>query len=321
MKHYIGIDLGGTNIAAGVVNEKCEIIAQHSIPTKKTRPFEEIVADMALAAREVAEQAGLGLKDMSSVGIGAPSAVDPMTKLLTYAPNLGWKNVPLSYEFKKHIDLPVFVANDADCAALGEFSAGAAGEYPSVLFITLGTGFGGGLVINGQIFTGASCYGFEPGHTTLVLGGVRCGCGREGCIESYASVTALIRQTIQAMALYPQSLMYEICGGKFENVSGRTAFDAAKQGDEAGKLVVAQYAYYVGVGISSLVTSLRPHAVLVGGGISNEGDYLLDPVRKAVADTIYASETVPMPVILKASLGNSAGIIGAALLETQVGMH
>jgi glucokinase len=304
-----------------VVNERYEIVAHHSIPTYKTRPFEEIVADMAKAARAVAEKAGLGLAEISSVGIGAPSAVDPVTKLLTLAPNLGWKNVPLAYEFKKHIDLPVYVANDADCAALGEFSAGAAGEYPTVLFITLGTGVGGGLIINGQIFTGASGYGFEPGHTTLVLGGVRCGCGREGCIEAYASVTALIRQTIQAMAVYPHSLMYELCGGEFSRVSGRTAFDAAKQGDPAGQMVVERYAWYVGVGISSLVTALRPHAVLVGGGISNEGDYLLDPVRHAVSETIYAKETVPMPVILKASLGNSAGIIGAALLETQDGMQ
>jgi glucokinase len=251
------------------------------------------------------------------VGIGAPGAVDPVTDLLTYAPNLDWKNVPLAYEFKKHIDLPVHIANDADCAALGEYSAGAAGEYQSVLFITLGTGVGGGLIIGGRIFMGASGYGFEPGHTTLVLGGVRCGCGREGCIEAYASVTALIRQTIQAMALYPQSLMYSICGGEFSRVSGRTAFEAAKQGDRAGRQVVEQYAYYVGAGISSLVTSLRPHAVLVGGGISNEGDYLLEPVRSAVAETIYAKDTVPMPVILKASLGNAAGIIGAALLESQ----
>lgn len=315
MKYYVGLDLGGTNIAAGVVDENYNIIASHSIPTLKHRSFEEIVKDMAVAARDVIAKAELSLGDFTSIGIGAPS-VNPRTKLV-YANNLDWNARPLIEEFKKHIDKPVFLANDADCAAFGEALAGIAKDYQSVLLITLGTGVGGGLIMDDRIFTGGSGDGFEPGHMTLVLDGFPCTCGRAGCFESYASVTGLIRETIEAIAAYPYTLMREICGDDLSKVSGRTAFEAAKRGDEAGQRVVDRYIYYIGAGISSLVTMLRPHAVLIGGGISNEGEYLLEPIRKIVNETIYAKDSADPPAILKASLGNSAGIIGAAFLETQ----
>lgn len=316
MKYYVGLDLGGTNIAAGVVDENGSIVASHSQPTSSHRGFEAVVADMARVAREVIEKANLTLDDFSSIGIGSPS-LNPRTKRIAFANNLGWKDVSLGEEFTKHIDKPVYLANDADCAALGEAVAGVAKDYESILLITLGTGVGGGLIMNEQIFYGADCNGFEPGHATLVLDGVPCSCGRRGCFEAYASVTALIRQTIEAIAHNPTTLMREICGNDFRKVSGRTAFEAAKQGDKAGREVVEKYAYYVGCGIGSLIASLRPHAVLIGGGISNEGDYLLDPIRHVVADNTYACDTIETPNIIKASLGNSAGIIGAAFLETQ----
>lgn len=311
------MDLGGTNIAAGIVDENYNIIANHSRPTLKHRSFEEIVADMAKATHEVIEIAGLKLSDFTSVGIGAPSSIDPVTKRIAFANNLRWKNAPLIEEFNKHIDIPVFIANDADCAALGESIAGDAKKFDSVLFITLGTGVGGGLIMNNQIFTGCSGFGFEPGHTTLVLDGFPCTCGRLGCFESYASVTGLIRETIEEMAGDPNTLMREICGNDLGRVSGRTAFEAAKKGDKAGQRVVDKYIYYVANGISSLVAALRPHAVLIGGGISNEGDYLLEPIRRIVNEVTYSKDTIIPPQIFKASLGNSAGIIGAAFLESQ----
>ncbi len=318
MKYYLGIDLGGTNIAAGVVNEEFNIVAQVSRPTEKARPFGEIVADMADAAREAAQNAGLDMDAFSSVGIGAPGPVDPDTGRLAFVTNLGWKNAPLVDEFKKHIAGPAYLANDADCAAFGEYRAGDAKKYPSVLFITLGTGVGGGMILDGgRIFSGASGRGFEPGHATLVLDGARCGCGGRGCIEAYASVTALIRETIEVMAADPRSLRHEMCGGEFSRVSGRTSFEAAKQGDAAGQIVVDNYIRYLGASISSLVNSLRPHAVLIGGGICNEGEYLLGPVREIMKKTLYSADTIPPPVLMKATLGNAAGIIGAALLETQ----
>lgn len=313
----MGLDLGGTNIATGIVDENYNIIASHSLPTYRHRSFEEIVADMARAVRETADIAGLGLDDFPCIGLGVPSSIDPETKRPTFANNLGWKNVPLIEEFRKYIDKPVYLANDADCAALGEALAGVAKKFKSVLFITLGTGVGGGLIMNDQIFTGADGHGFEPGHMTILIDGFVCTCGRKGCFESYASVTGLIRETIEAIGAYPRTLMREICGDDIGKINGRTAFDAAKQGDEAGKRVVEKYIYYLGVGISSMVTALRPNAVLIGGGISNEGEYLLGPLREIIKDTLYAKETVPPPEIMKATLGNSAGIIGAAFLETQ----
>lgn len=317
MKYYVGLDLGGTNIAVGVVDEKYNMLATHSIPTGKHRGFEEVVADMAQATRDVIAKAGLTTDDFTSVGIGAPSSVNPRTKRLTYSNNLGWRNVPIVEEFRKHIDKPVFPANDADCAALGEAIAGVAKDYGSCMLVTLGTGVGGGVIVNGQIFTGADGATCELGHTTLVLDGVKCTCGRKGCFESYASVTALIRETIEMMALYPDSLMCEICGNDLRKVSGRTSFEAARRGDTAAKLVVEKYIYYVGTGISSMVNAFRPEAVIVGGGICNEGEYLLDPLREVICDSLYGKGIVAPPSIMKASLGNAAGIIGAALLETQ----
>lgn len=317
MKYYVGLDLGGTNIAAGVADENYKMIATHSVPTGKHRAFEEIVADMAQATRDVIEKAGLALDDFTSVGIGAPSSVNPRTKRLTYSNNLGWRNVPIVDEFRKHIDIPVFPANDADCAALGEAIAGVAKDYDSAMLITLGTGVGGGIIMNGQILAGADGASCELGHTTLILDGAACTCGRKGCFESYASVTGLIRQTIEAMARYPGSLMCEMCGYDMRKVNGRTAFEAAKRGDTAGKEVVEKYIYYVGNGISSLINAFRPSAVIIGGGVSNEGEYLLDPLREVICDALYGKGIVSPPMIMKAALGNAAGIIGAALLETQ----
>lgn len=317
MKYYVGIDLGGTNIAAGVFDEHYTTVQLHSRPTLAARGFEAIVADMADAVRTVVAESGICLKDFSSVGIGVPSGINPVTRRVTYSNNLNWRDVPLIEEFNKYIDKPVHLANDADCAAFGEYLAGVGKDFKSILMITLGTGLGGGLIMDGQIFLGADRSCFEPGHTMLILDGVKCTCGRKGCIEAYASITGLIRETIEAIALSPDTLMRELCGNDLGKVSGRTAFDAAKQGDAAAQAVVDQYIYYVAHGIDSLITVFRPEAVLIGGGISNEGDYLLDPVRRIAADSMYGKGLFSTPKILKASLGNLAGIIGAAFLETQ----
>ena len=317
MKYYAGIDLGGTKIATGVVDENFRFIASHSVPTGKHRSFEVIVADMASATLTVIEQAGRTLDDFDTIGIGVPCSQNPKNGRPAFANNLGWKNVPIVEEFRKHIDKTVRWANDADCAALGEALAGTAKQYGSMLFITLGTGIGGGLILNGKIFTGGDGAGIEPGHSTLILDGFPCTCGRRGCFESYGSITGLIRQTIEAIAADPHTQMREICGNDITRVNGRTAFDAAKMGDPSGQKVVDEYVHYVGSGISSLVSVFRPHAVLIGGGISNEGEYLLTPIRRVVDESMFAKGVLETPIVMKASLGSEAGIIGAALLETQ----
>ncbi|MEA5003355.1 MAG: ROK family protein [Christensenella sp.] len=315
MKYYLGIDLGGTNIAAGVVDENYNIVARHSIPTGAHRSFEEIVADMARAAKEVAEKAGLPLSAFTSLGVGSPSCINPKTGLLTFANNMGWRNVPIIEELKKHIDLPVLVYNDADCAALGEALAGAAKGYQNVLMITLGTGVGGGMILDGRIFKGADGAGFEPGHTVIVYDGVMCTCGKKGCLESYGSATGLINQTKVAMQAHPQSLMHEFCGHDLSKVDGRTAFESAKQGDKAAQDVVDQYISYVAVGIGNLSTVLRPEIVIVGGGICNQKECLLDPLNEKLQDYVFGASDIGAPEAVAATLGNDAGIIGAALLE------
>ena len=314
MKYYLGIDLGGTNIATGIIDENYQFVARHSVPTKGTRPFEVVVRDIAAAARAVLEKAGLTEKDIDYVGMGAPSTIEPGTQRIVFANNLGWKKADLVGEFQKHWDIPVHIANDADCAALAESIAGSAKDYDNVLMLTLGTGVGGSFVMNKKIYLGGNGYGCEPGHSILVYNGVRCTCGRRGCLEAYASVTALIRETIEMMAACPTSLMCELCGGNMSRVNGRTAFDAAKQGDEAALEVVHNYVEYLSAGIGSLVTAYRPSVVILVGGLSNEGEYLLGPVRRRVSETVYASDLMDPPAILMATLGNDAGIIGAALL-------
>ncbi|MEM1483512.1 ROK family protein [Oscillospiraceae bacterium PP1C4] len=317
MKYYLGIDLGGTNIAVGIIDENYKFVAEHETPTLGCRPFEIIVADMADAAKKALENAGLTTKDIEHVGIGAPSTVDPTTRHLVFANNLNWVDVDVIGEFKKHMDVPVYLANDADCAAYGEALAGAAKDYTNVMMLTLGTGVGGGIILDKKIFLGGNGHGSEPGHSTLVMDGEPCTCGRRGCLEAYASVTALIRDTIRAMAADPTSVMHEMCGDDMRKVNGRTAFDAAKKGDKTGLEVVENYRHYLAVGISSFITLFRPEVIILGGGVCNEGEYLLEPLRKEVNATAYAADLMPETPIIKAALGNNAGIIGAAFLGAQ----
>jgi glucokinase len=312
-KYYAGIDIGGTKIAFGIVGEDRKLLANRSMPAVAERPFEVIVKEMADTVKVAAADAGLGLGQIASVGIGVPSTVDPKTGRVAFANNLGWRDLDLAGEFKKHWDIPVYMENDADCAALAEsMEDPVAGK--NVLVITIGTGFGGGLIMDGRIFKGGDNSGFEPGHSALVFQGEPCTCGQRGCVEAYASVTALIRQTRRMMEARRDSLMWRECGGDSAKADGRTSFNAAKKGDAAANEVVTQYIEYVAAGIANLVTLFRPRMVIIGGGISEEGEYLLGPLRKSAESRIYAADILSMPPLVKARLGNDAGVIGAALL-------
>jgi len=314
MKYFLGIDLGGTNMAIGIVDGKTQIVASHSVPTRSYRSFEEVVKDMALTVKDTLQRAGLKETDIDYVGIGVPSTIDPKTKKLLYANNLGWKNRDLITEFKKHWDIDVFVGNDADCAALGEAMSGEAKQYDSVLVITIGTGVGGGMILNKRIFIGGDGTGFEPGHLIIKEGGTLCTCGAKGCLEAYASTTALIRQTIDQMLSCPNSLMWEVTSGDLNHVSGYTAFQAAKRGDEAALQVIDTFLEYLSAGLSSLIAVFRPQIIIIGGGISKQGEYLLAPLREKT-DIKSAGTGIMKPVpIFQARFGNDAGIIGAALL-------
>ena len=311
---YIGIDLGGTNIAAGVIDKEGKILHKDSIKANASRHYSEIIKDMAELSKKVTLDAGFQLSDVEWVGIGSPGTCDTENGILVYANNLNFFNVPMSEEFRKTFDVPVYIANDADAAAYGEAMVGAARDVANSVTVTLGTGVGGGIIINNKIFNGFNHAGAELGHMMIQIDGEHCTCGNDGCWEAYASATALVKQTKAAMEKNPDSLMHEI--SKEKGVSARTAFDAAKAGDAAALEVVNKYIKYVSIGISNIVTIFQPEKVLVGGGVSGEKDYLINPIREYVSAHDYC-KTEKHTSIHVAELGNDAGIIGAAFLGRQ----
>lgn len=307
---YIGIDLGGTNIAVGLVDESGKIISQASTPTLSERDYTEIVKDMAMLCEKVTADAGFAMKDVKAIGIGSPGSIDNEKGMVVYANNLRMDKTPIAAELNKYFDVPVNIENDANAAAYGEYEINGNGAK-SFIFITLGTGVGGGIVLDGKIYRGFNGTGAELGHTPLVYNGEPCSCGHKGCWEAYASVTALIRQTKEAIEKNPDSLMAAIAKEEGK-VSGRTSFMAAKQGDKAAQAVVAQYLEYVAEGIYGMINTFQPEKLLIGGGISREGDYLLKPVKEYV-DKFEYNKYMPKTEIGIATLFNDAGIIGAAL--------
>ena len=309
--YRIGIDLGGTNIAVGVVNERHEIIAHTSVPTLARRTPQAVIHDMGDAVQAALDQAGLTAADCASIGVGSPGTCDSERGVVVRAYNLGWHEVPVCAMLAERFGIPARLSNDANCAALAETVAGAAIGCRNMVLITLGTGVGGGIIIDGKIYAGMRSAGAELGHTLLVLDGEPCTCGRRGCWEAYASATALIRQTRRAAADHPESLLAAVPA---ERIDGRTAFDAAQRGDAAAQAVIDRYCEYVAAGLTDLVNGLAPEMILLGGGISRQGEGLLSPIREYVATHCFGQRQGAIPVIAQAKLGNEAGIIGAAAL-------
>ncbi len=312
----IGIDLGGTNIVAGVVNDEQRIIAKAECKTNLPRPAEAIIADMARLAKEATANAGLTMDDVAYVGVGCPGTCNVGTGLVEYSCNLDFKEVPLQEALSVATGKPVYIENDANAAALGEAIAGAAKGAQSALCITLGTGVGGGIIIDGKIYDGFNYVGAELGHIVIVVDGEQCGCGRQGCWEAYASATALIRQTKAAIEKHPDSLMAKMAAEKGK-VSGRTAFDAMRAGDEVGKAVVDQYIKYLASGLTNMINIFQPEVLCIGGGISHEGDTLIKPVMEHIVRDRYSKYSKHQTRLCTAALGNDAGIIGAACLGDQ----
>jgi glucokinase len=313
MKYYIGIDLGGTNIKAGVVSEDFEIVAKASCKTNLPRPGEEICADMAKVALEAVKEAGLTLDDIEAVGIGTPGTANSETGVIEYSNNLGFLNFPVVELMKTHINKPCYVENDANAAAYGEFVAGAAKGSNDAVCITLGTGVGGGIIINKKIYSGFNFAGAEIGHTVINVDGPQCTCGRRGCFEVYSSATGLIRMTNEAIAKHPESILKEEADDHGK-VSARTAFNAMRRGDAAAKQVVDDYIRYLACGIANTINIFQPDILCIGGGVCNEGDPLLLPLKELVAKEVYTRNSEKNTEIVIAKLGNDAGIIGAAFL-------
>ena len=315
MMYKLGIDLGGTNIVAGVVDENYKIIATAKRKTNCPRPADEIISDMAAVSLEAVEAAGLKLEDIDSAGVGTPGAINPSDGIVCYANNLEFYDVPMAQMLKERTGIDFYIENDANAAAYGEFVAGAGKGTKNFIMITLGTGVGGGIIIDGKIYSGSNYAGGELGHTVICVDGEMCTCGRQGCLEAYASATALIRQTKQAMIKYPKSVMWELSDNDINKVSGRTAFDAMRKGDEAATQVVNNYINYIAVGIANNINIFQPEVIAIGGGISNEGDNLLVPLKKIVMGENYARNIKQNAEIKIAQLANDAGIIGAAFIS------
>jgi len=311
---YIGIDVGGTNLKAGLVNEQGQIVAVERTPLVfvSVEQFAETLADLALA---VIKAGGVEVSEVEYVGVGIPGAVKGGDIL--YTCNIPLRDVPLSDLFRKKLDLPLLLENDANCAAVGEWLCGAGRGTENFAIITLGTGVGGGFVLDGKLYSGGGMVG-EVGHMVIEKDGVPCNCGRCGCWEAYSSATGLIRMTQEAMAAYPKSLLHRLAeenGG----VEGRTAFDAAEAGDEAALAVCRTFVEYLAAGVTNLVNILQPEVLAVGGGVAGAPDHLLmEPLRKIVEEECYPRHTGNLPKVLRAELGNDAGIIGAALLRRAI---
>lgn len=312
--YNIGIDLGGTNIAVGVVNDNYEIIARAQCKTDAPRPCEEIIKDMAHAALQAVDNAGLTLNDINSIGIGCPGTVLTDSGEVLTSNNLGWEQAHIVKIFKEYINAKVFVENDANAAAYGEYLAGAGKGTKNFMTLTLGTGVGSGIIIDGKIYSGCNSAGGEFGHTVIVTGGYACTCGRKGCLEVYASASGLVRQTKEAMLENKDSLMWQLAGGDIEKVNGRTAYDGKRKGDKVAAEVVEHYQNYVAAGITNAVNTFQPEVLCIGGGISKEGDNILLPIIEIVKKERFSKNNPIQTEIKIAALNNDAGIIGASML-------
>lgn len=314
MSYYLGIDLGGTTIKTGVVDDQFQIIGRAKAKTGIPRPASQVMDSMAQCARDAVEDAGIRWEQIEYIGIGVPGTANETTGIIEYANNLGFENVPIRAYLEEKLNKRIYITNDANAAALGEALAGAAKGAQDAVTVTLGTGVGGGIVIGGKLFVGFHYAGAELGHMGIILGGRPCTCGRKGCLEAYASATGLILTTKEAMAECPESLMWSICGGHLLDVDGQTAFSAAQRGDAAAQKVVDTYIEQLGYGLASIINILAPEILVIGGGVSHQGESLLRPLTQVVRPQLYSKNPANQTRIVLATLGNDAGLIGAAFL-------
>lgn len=307
---YIGIDVGGTNLKAGLVDETGAITAVERCPLNFQGP-EQFTETLASLAVSVSRKGGVSPESPAYVGIGLPGAVSGGDVLFTT--NIPMKNVPLERLFRRRLDMPVFLGNDADCAAVGEYFCGAGRGTRDFAVVTLGTGIGCGLLLGGKLHGGQSSS--EAGHLVICHGGEPCNCGRRGCWERYASATALIQQAQAAMQSHPESLLHDYAAENGGTVEGRTVFSAAQARDETALAVCRKYVEYLADGTVSLINILRPEVIAIGGGVAAAPEQLLlEPLREIVARESFARHGGMTTRILRAELGNDAGMIGAALL-------
>lgn len=317
--YYLGIDLGGTNIAAGIVDDKYQIIKKKSVPTLAHRDGKEIMKDMGKLCLDLIKEAGLTLKDIAYAGIATPGTANSETGIVEYANNLPFRDFPIADLLKEYTGIEkVYIENDANAAAKAEAIAGAARGAKFSVMITLGTGLGGGIVIDGKVYSGFNFAGAELGHVVIEKDGKQCTCGRRGCWETYSSATGLTNMTkeavLQARKEGRKTKIEELINGNIDNCNARVAFTAMKQGDELGAEIVDRYISYLACGIANMINIFQPNVLSIGGGVCNEKDYLLVPLKEKIFAETYNKDSAKQTEIKIAELGNDAGIVGAAVL-------
>ena len=312
-KYYVGIDLGGTFIKGGIVDGKGNIVTSDKAPTESEKGAERVAENIAALVQKLLDNAKIEKKDVVGIGMGVPGMIDSKAGIVIYSNNLAWKDFTISKNVEALTGLPVKIANDANVAALGEVKFGAAKDCENAIMITLGTGVGGGIIVDGRMVEGNKSAGAELGHMCIVLGGELCTCGRKGCLEAYASATALIRNTKRAMEAHKDSKMWEI--GDLSKVTGKTAFDY-KNCDPYAKQVVNEYVEALACGLTSFANVFRPDVILLGGGVCAQGDELIKPLQKILDRDLFGGDLGPKVPIRIAALGNKAGLLGAAALLT-----
>lgn len=313
---YIGIDVGGTDVKIGLLDENANILAQGKTPTGVGGSYQDIIKNMADYAKALVSQIGCTLDDVAAVGVGVPGVVNNASGVVMRCVNMQWWDVPLREELQKHIPKPMVIDNDANLAGYAESVCGVSAGTHSSVFITLGTGVGGGLVINGKPFSGYHSAGGEIGHVIMQIDGEPCTCGRKGCIERYCSATALIRLAKEAAIEHHESALWSVSDNNLEKLNGKNIFACAMAGDETAVAVFDLYIHYLCLALSSIICLLDPQVIVIGGGLSKDGPFLLSAIEKQIES--HLAFPVPYADIKIATLGANAGFIGAALLGKQM---
>ena len=316
-KYTIGIDLGGTTMTAGLVDESYKIVGKVTWATRLPRPAEDLEKAMADLCRTVAKENKVDFADVKYVGIGTPGSVNFTTGFVGFNTNFGYYDWNLGPDLEALLGCKVYVENDANAAAYGEYIAGGAKGYNDAVVITLGTGIGSGIILGGKILRGFNFAAGEMGHNVIVKDGIQCTCGRKGCWERYASASALTRETKAAMQAHKESIMWKMTPD-IDHVNAKLSFDAAAKGDAVAKAVVDNWIEYVGVGIANVIDTFEPEIICIGGGVSNQGETLLAPVRAYAENETKNITTGKFPKIVACTLHNDAGVIGAAVLENSI---
>ena len=310
---YIGIDLGGTKIAAGLVTDDGEIMFQSSLPTKPERGSEEVIKDIIRIIKLTASNMPSNGKKIISIGIGIPGFVIDNTHGLVYCVNLGWDRVDLKGRVERECHLPVYIENDAKAAALAEYRVGSLKGTRNSLLITLGTGVGGGMILNGQLYRGTMGKAAEIGHMVIGENFYTCNCGQNGCFETFTSATAIVKYTKELIKDHPETMILHRLKGNLDNLEAKTIFGCALEGDTLSLKVIDRFIHYLVIGISNLGNILDIEKVALGGGMSKSGDYLLELINECIASNEFFGNINNTGIVIATS-GNEAGIVGAAML-------